>query len=386
MKNIIKDLILIFTLTAILLLAGCGGKTAEKTATNEKSEIVFGYVGPLTGDISFIGRQNKAAIELAVEEINTAGGVDGKTLKVIYEDGKGTGKDATNAAQKLINVDKVKVILGGAFSGETLAIAPIAEENKVLLFSAFSSNPDITNSGDFIFRNSPSDEDGGKTAAELIFNDKHKKVAILTENTDYAHGVRKVFKKKFIELGGEIVADEIYNMDSKDYRVQLTKIKATNPDAVFFNPQTGLSGGLAVKQAKELGINTPNYGTFVFSSGDALTNGGEALNELKFTDAPVLNKDDTRAVSFLDKYTSKYDKPASDYEIGARYDSVYLIKDAIESCKGVNTECMRDFLYDLEEYDGIIGKYSFDENGDLVGITFITKQIIDAEEGKIIEL
>jgi branched-chain amino acid transport system substrate-binding protein len=318
---------------------------------------------------------------MAVEEINSIGGINGRKIEVIYEDGKCNGKDAVTAAQKLINIDKVKIILGGACSGETLAVAPLAEQNKVILFSAFSTSPDITNAGDFVFRNAPSDAQNGKDSAELIFNDRHRNVAVLTENTDYGQSVRKVFKQRFEELGGKIVADEVYSPDSKDYRVQLTKIKAAKPDAVFFIPQNGISGGLAVKQAKELGINVPYYGIVVFSSGDALKAGGKALEGLVFTDTPGLSSENPKAVSFLEKFKSKYPAPASDYEIGARYDSVYIIANALKKC-GEDTECIKNYLYNMDWYNGVIGRYKFDQNGDVVGIKYVIKEI---KNGKVVE-
>ncbi len=386
LKKINKINVIIFL---ILFLTAC---TTTQVAQPAKEVIVtgikiykIGAIIPLTGDGASYGQGEKNAIELALEEINSKGGINGMKVEVIYEDGKCSGKDATTAANKLINVDNVKIILGGACSGETLAIAPIAEQNKVIVLSAFSSSSDITNAGDFIFRNSPSDVEGGEAIAEMIFNDGYKKVAVLTENKDYSQGVRKVFLQRFKKLGGEIIADEIFEMESKDYRIQLTKIKASKPEAIFFNPQTGLSGGLAVKQAKELLINIPYYGNFAFSSGDALTNAGNALNGFKFVDTPGLSKNNSKATSFLNKYLSKYSKPPSDYQIGARYDTVYIIKNAIESCGKIDTECIRDYLYAMPEYDGVIGKYEFDKNGDLEGINFAMKQIIDAEKGEIVE-
>lgn len=372
MKNTI-----IIVIALLLVVAGC-----TITGNVTKETIRMGVIAPLTGDAAAYGQSEKNAVELAVEEINSNGGIDGKLLEVIFEDGKCNGMDAVTAAQKLINVDRVKIILGGACSGETLAIAPLAEQNEVLVFSSFSSSPDLTDAGDFIFRNAPSDEIGGRDAVRMIYDDGHKRVAILSENTDYAQGVRRVAKEAFEEKGVEIVADELVEMESKDFRTQLVKIKASNPDAVFFNPQTGISGGLAVKQAKELEVNVPYYGTFVYSSGDALTNGGKALDGIKFTDAPGLSEKNEKAVLFLEEYLARYPKPASDYEAGARYDSVWIMEEAIGFC-GINTGCLRDYLYNLERHEGTIGVYSFDSNGDVEGINYAIKKIVN---GEVVEL
>lgn len=377
-----KSLKIVLSLVVLVLLVIIIAFSLNKKGP-EQLTIQFGFIGPLTGDGASYGQSEKNAVELAVKEINEKGGVNSKLLEIVYEDGKCEGIGSVTAANKLINLDKVKVILGGICSGETLAVSPITEENKVILFSAFSTNADITKAGDFVFRNAPSDLEGGKQAAEMVFNDGHRKAAVLSENTDYAQGVRNVFKEHFKALGGEITADEVYEPEDKDYRTQITKIKQSLPGAVFFSPQTGVSAGLSVKQTKEQKVNVPYYGTVLFSGGDALTNGGDALNGLKFVDAPGLSEDNPKAVSFLGKYLQNYPEPSSDYMVGARYDSVYLIAEAIESCEEVDTTCIRNYLYNLVEYDGVIGKYRFDQNGDLVGIKYIIKQIVG---GEIVEL
>ncbi len=386
-----SKILIIIIIIVIITLVGWYG-TSRKSNLSEfgpqesEEPIRIGFVAPLTGDLASYGQGEKAAVEMAVQEINAARGINGRLLEIIYEDGKCAGKEAVAAAQKLINVDGVKIILGGACSGETLSIAPLAEENEVILFSAFSTSPDITQAGDYVFRNAPSDLDGGKYGAEMMFDDRHRKIAILSENTDYNQGIRKVLIQRFKELGGEIVADEVYEMEMKDYRTHLAKIKENKPDAVFFNPQSGVSGGLTVKQADELGITVPYYGIVAFSSGDALASAGAALNGLKFVDAPGLSEDNEKAVAFLEKYLSEYTKPASDYQVGARYDSVHILAEAIESCGEVQTSCIRNYLYNLLEYDGVIGKYRFDRNGDLIGIKYIIKKVVDAEKGEIIEV
>src|SRR3989344_5758192 len=156
MKN---KLILILAILGLIFIIACGNK----------ENIRIGFIGPLSGDVASIGQSVKAAIELGVEEVNQAGGINGQPLEVIYEDGKCGPKDSTDAANKLINIDKVPVIIGGGCSSETLAAAPIAETSKVTLLSYCSSNPKITESGDYIFRTYPSDAFQGKVAAEKIY-------------------------------------------------------------------------------------------------------------------------------------------------------------------------------------------------------------------------
>lgn len=368
----------------VLLLIGC-------TPTPPKT-ITLGFISALSGDAAAYGATERNVVDMAVNEINAAGGIHdqlcmgdqlcagkGKQLQVVYEDGKCAGKEATLAAQKLINEDHVKIILGGSCSSETLAAAPIAEANKVILFSAFSSNPQITNAGDYIFRNSPSDTEGGKISAEMIVNRGYKKIGVLTENTDYALAVGEVFKTRAQELGAKIVADERFSQDEKDYRAQILKIKAAEPDAIFVNPQTGLTAGLAIKQIRELGLKTPLFSTFALNSPDALNGAGSAAEGVVFSDAPGIDETNLKATQLLKEYTSQYGKPAHDLLMTLRYDSVQILANALKQCDE-NTDCIKDYLYSIKDYPGASGTYGFDSHGDVDGLHFVVKQV---KNGKI---
>ena len=342
--------------------------------------IKVGFIAPLTGDAATYGMDEKNATTIAVEEINNAGGIKGRRLEVIYEDGKCTGKDAATAAQKLISIDKVKIILGGACSGETLSVAPIAEQNKIILFSAFSSSPDITKAGDYIFRNSPSDLDVAKGYAQFIVNKVgYKNIAIISENTDYAGGVRKVFNKEIEVLGGKIVADEAFKQGERDFRTNIARIKSSSPEAIFINPQSGVTGGLALKQIRDLGIQTPVFSVFVFGGKDAQEAAGPTANGLIYFDVVGLATE--KGKQFADKFTSRFGKiSGNDYDTGARYDSVYIIADALKKCSE-DTECIKNYLYNMNWYEGVIGKYKFDANGDVLGIEPLTPKVI--KDGKV---
>lgn len=383
--KIILGVVVVVVVVGLFYWGFTHNNQATGPATGEPIKI--GFIAPLSGDASSYGFGEKNAVEMALAEINQNGGVIGQPIEVIYEDGKCNGKDAVTAAQKLMEIDNVKIILGGGCSGETLAIAPVTEEKKVILFSAFSSNPSISQAGDFVFRNMMSDKDIAEATGISAVNDGYKKIAILSENTDYAQGVRKNMIAKLKNLGAEIVADEIYATNAKDFRTQLTKIKAANPEAIIFDPQASVAAGLSVKQSKEMGLNLPYYGVIAFSSPEALSIGGEALNGLKFTDAPGLVKSNPKAQKFLENYLAQYPQPSSDYDIGARYDSVYLMAEAIKSCKKVDSECIKNYLYNLPEYKGVIGNYHFDQNGDSVGLkTAALKVVKDAKAGIVEEI
>lgn len=376
MKKIITGIIVI-----VIIIFGISYFSKNSNQTVVKEPIKIGFIGPLSGDAASYGVDEKNSTILAVEEINEAGGINSRKLEIIYEDGKCSGKDAVSAAQKLINIDKVKIILGGACSGETLAIAPIAEQNKILLFSAFSSSPDITNSGDYIFRNSPSDLDVAKGYVRFIVNKAgYKKIAVMSENTDYASGVRKIFNEELRNMGGVVAADEVFKQGERDFRESITKIKTSGAEAIFINPQSGVTGGLALKQIKELGLKMPVFSVFVFSGKDAQEAAGLAANDLIYFDVAGLSAEE-KGKNFLNKFVSRFGKiGGTEYSAGSRYDSVYIIANALKECSE-NTECIKNFLYKMDWYYGIIGKYKFDMNGDMEGLVPLTPKII--RNGKI---
>src|SRR3989344_222432 len=235
-----KNSILTFLTILVIFMAACAPpqKVEEKELAKFQGSYKIGVMLPLTGDAAAVGLPEQRGIKIAIDEMNAKGGVNGRKLEAIYEDSKCNAKDGNAAAQKLVNVDKVKVIVGGVCSGATLGASPITEENKVILISPSATSPDITNAGDFVFRVAPSDAYAGIVTSDYAFNDlKTKKAALITETTDYAQGLRRVFKENFAKLGGEIVADETYNPEDTDFRTQVTKVKAASPEVIYLIPQ-----------------------------------------------------------------------------------------------------------------------------------------------------
>jgi len=197
---------LILTLSFLsLVLVGCGNNNLNQTV--KKESIKIGFIAPLSGDVANYGEMEKNVVDMATNEINNKGGINGKKLEVIYEDGKCNGKDAVTVVQKLINIDQVKIVLGGFCSTETLSIAPIAEDNKVIIFSSASSNPQISDSGDYVFRSVPKDTDWVPSAAKTIFANGFSEIGIITEKNDFTIGVAELFKNYFANQSG-FVLDE----------------------------------------------------------------------------------------------------------------------------------------------------------------------------------
>ncbi len=368
-----KGKLLVWAIVIVLVIVGIFLLSNSKPVSTEPIKI--GFVAPLTGPAAAYGEVEKNAVIMALEKINGSGETK-RNVEVIYEDGKCNGQDAATAAQKLINVDKVKIILGGLCSSETLAIAPISESNKVILFSAFSSSPAITNAGDYVFRNSPSDLDFGKADAQFIIKKGVKNIAIISENADYSQGVRTVMKNAFQNNGVNVIADEVFNSDVKDFRTQLTKIKSLKPEAIYINPGTSPDvAGIIPKEMKELGMtNTKIFGNYVLGDKVALKIGGSAMNGIIFSDYTDLALSNQ---AIIDQYKTEFQKdPANNYPLMARYDSVFIITDAIRSCGTDDSSCIKNYLYKMKSFSGALGTYRFDSNGDLLNKELAVHKII----------
>lgn len=333
----------------------------------ETGAIKIGAILPLTGDAATIGQNTRQAMELAVEEINNAGGINSRNLEIIFEDGKCGAKDSTNAANKLVNIDGVPIIIGGLCSSETLAAAPIAESNKVVLFSPCSTSPAVTTAGDYVFRDSPSDSFQGIYAADVVYNTLGKNnVAILYCLSDWCTAIKEVFKTKFTELNGTIVAEEGYEQTTKDLRTQLTKIKQAKPDALYFLGYTEASI-IGLKQIKELGINVSVIG------GDGWDD-PKIWNEVK--DAGEGVRYTLQYAALPESFKSKMKTKTGSEEITLctpnAYDAVNIIANVMNKA-GTNSIKIKDELYKVSNYQGVSGTITLDENGDLASADFVTK-------------
>lgn len=359
---------LFFGVVSALCLAACQPSSDDT--------IKLGMIGPLTGDISSYGQDILHGAEMAIEEVNAAGGINGKQVELIAEDGKCAGGDAASAAQKLVNVDKVIAILGGQCSGETLAAAPIAEAGKVVLLSSFSSNPQVSQAGSYVFRNYPSDALKTKAMAAYFAKKGVTKIAIITENNDFAVGFRDSLLKDV--PAGTVVFNELVEPGTKDFRSLITRMKSS--DFQMFVPNAGQTAvmGEMIKQAREAGISQPMISHDVADSADVLAAAGAEAKDIFLLNVPTVGQ----GTAFEDKFVSKYGVPKSAISSGAfAYDDAMLLMEGLKTAK-TSTE-LRDWMDALPSYSGVIGTFSFDENGDVVGVPYVLKTF---QDGKIVKL
>ncbi len=345
----------------------------------ETGPIKIGFIAPLTGDAAAYGEPIQRGVQLAVKQINDAGGVKGQPLEVIYEDGKCTGTDSASAAQKLINVDEVKYIIGGVCSSESFSIVPIAEAAKVLEISPGSSAPKLAGISPYFVRNNPNDNLTGATLIDHLAK-THKKVAIISERTEFAQGIKSVMLAEAQTKGMEIVISEDYDAETSDFRTILAKVKQENPDIVIVNPQTSANLIRIAQQARQLGITTQLACPGPFNDAAALQ--ASVLDGTIFAIAPGLSEAG-KGPAFIADYKATYDsEPAYAFYAGAAYDDVYLIMQAIEAVGNDSTK-VANYMRTFGSFEGTIGTYSFGQDGDLVGIPAIIEKI---EGGKSVRV
>lgn len=355
---------------AMLVLAGCNSKG---------SSIKIGSIGPLTGNYAVYGGDCKNGIELAVNEINAAGGVNGQQLELIAEDDEGSSEKSVSAYKKLVTKDGAKLIIGSLTSGCSIAISPLAQAQKIVQIAPAATAPALTDAGNFIFRTCYDDPFqgtvGGKFAAETL---GAKKAAILYDiSNDYSVGLTENFKIAFEANGGSIVSAETYSTGDKDFNAQLTKIKNVNPDVVYL-PDYYSTVALIVKQLRAQGIGAPIVGA---DGWDGLTEnaGDEVLNGF-YSNHYAADSTEPKVQNFVTNYKAKYNlAPTSFAALG--YDSVYMLKDAIEKAGSTDSEKVRSAL---EETNGdyVTGHLTFNEKHNPVKGAVIIELVKDSS-GKL---
>ena len=357
----------------VILLAVACDQEDEK---GEDSPFRIGVMESLTGAGETYGQVANNAKQMAMDEINAAGGIDGRRLELVVEDSKCSAHDAINAYNKLTDVDGMKIILGTSCSGAMLGVAPLAEADGVVLFSGLASNPDIANAGDYIFRTQISDLEVGVRTGDVLWADGVQALATITEETDYAEGVRRTSVAQFEKNGGRVIAEERYGSDTTDFRSQLTKLIEANPDAIHIAPQSEFSAGTIVKQAREQGYEGPIYGETITVGTTALNIAGDAATGLKaITAAPDPNN--AKAQEVLANFRKRFNYVTLPWHLGSAYDDVYI---AAECLKRTNddqdADGFRDCLYGIT-WSGALGdNYSFDEDGEVVGLARAVVEVL----------
>lgn len=356
MKNKFFHIIILALITILSVFNSCN---------NPKNNIKIGILFPMTGDAGEYGVKGRKAIELAVEQVNNTGGVNGENVVAIFEDSKADPSTGVTAIQKLISVDKVSAVVGDIVSSVSIPAAVVAEKNKVVMIAPTSSAPALTNAGAFIYRVWPSDLLEGSAAGNFAKQKGFKKAVVLHLNNDYGNQIAKIFKNNFESESQKIVGNEAYDPKAKNFRGMLTKIKSFNPDVIYIAGYYEDTGEL-LKESKELGINVQFIGATAIEDNKFLELAGKSAEGIIYPLASGfdVNSQELTTKQFVEAFTKKYNYEPGWVESHC-YDAFMLIVNAMKKTGKKDGESIRQYLDSMGSYKGVTGSIKFDANGDV---------------------
>jgi len=357
--------LLIIAVFAVVAFAGCsGGKESEYT---EPDEIIIGANYELSGAVAQYGAMTMEGIQLAVDEINAAGGINGKQVRLVVIDNKSDNNESKTVATRLATQEKVLAILGPATSGAVKATTTVSEQYGVPVITCSGTTDDVTvvngKVNQYIFRTCFNDSFQGNVMANFVTNDlKYKKAVILSDNSnDYSMGLAASFKNVFTENGGTVTAEENFTAGDKDFSAILTKIKGKDFDMIYL-PAYYEEAGLIIKQARSMGINAPIFGGDGFD--DTRLNeiaGNSNLNNVFFSGHYSSQDTTPIVVDFVKMYKEKTGKAPNSFN-ALGYDLAKFVLKAVEGAEKYTPEDVAKAIMQVKDFEGVTGTFTLDEN------------------------
>jgi branched-chain amino acid transport system substrate-binding protein len=369
--------------TAVALMAvGCEKKSAAPAAAPTAVQasvaqtgdtILIGEVFSLTGGEATFGTSSRNGIEMAIKAANAAGGIKGKKLETRVYDDQGKPEEAANAATRLVNQDHVTLILGEVASTNSIAMANVAQPAGIPMITPTSTNPKVTQIGDYIFRVCFIDPFQGFVMAKFARDNlKLNKVAVLRDlKSDYSTGLTDVFTRKFTEMGGKVVAVETYNKGDSDFRGQLTAIKRSAPDGIYV-PGYYNEVGVVARQAKELGLSVPIMGGDGWDSEKLFELGGSAMEGHYFSNHYSSDDPAPRVQNWVAAYKAAYGT-VPDSLATLAYDAAGVAIDAMKRATDLTEKSIRDAIAQTKDYPGVAGNITLDAGRNAVKPAVVLK-------------
>lgn len=360
-----RRLLPLFAAAALAALGGCkksGGESGAPagSAAAATGPIVIGHYASMTGSTAHFGQDTDKAARLLVDEVNQAGGVLGRQLKLVTLDTRGDSAEAANAVSRLIDVEKVSAVVGEVASSLSLAGGRVAQRRKIPMISPSSTNPKVTEVGDYVFRVCFLDPFQGKVMAVFARNNlKLDKVAILRDvKNDYSIGLADAFKTAFTAAGGTIAVEQSYSQGDTDFSAQLTAIKGTPAQAIFV-PGYYSEVGTIARTAQRLGLKLPLLGGDGWDAPDLVKIGGDAIDGSYFSNHFALDAATPKASKFVADFTAKYGiAPTGLGALG--YDALAVLVDAMRRAKSAEPALLRDAIAATTDFEGVTGKIKLD--------------------------
>jgi branched-chain amino acid transport system substrate-binding protein len=362
MKKCLSQLLLVTGLCALLASFGCN-KPSGGGGGGGAGAIKVGEFASLTGKEAAFGNSSHKGTVLAVEDINAAGGISGKKMDLITEDNRSTPGESATVVRKLISRDQVIAVLGEVASGRSLEGASICQPNKIPMISPSSTKPEVTEKGDYIFRVCFIDPFQGKVLATFGRQTlKADNVAMLVDAAaPYSVGLASNFKETFIGMGGKITVEQKFSSGDKDFKAQLTAIKAANPQAIFA-PCYYTEAGLIVRQARELGITCVIFGGDGWEAPELLELGGKAMEGTYYSTHYSAEDSSPKVQEFVKKFKARWNGEVPDAMAALGYDSAMVLADAIKRAGTTEEPKLRDAIAATKDFDGVTGKTALDEH------------------------
>ena len=351
-------------LIASIVIASLLSACQPQSSGGDKVRI--GVFMSTTGSTANFGISSVNGIKLAADEINAAGGINGKQVELLVQDDRSDASEAATIVTKFVTQDQVHAIIGEVASSRSIAAAPIAQNAKIPMLTPSSTNPEVTKKGDFIFRSCFIDPYQGAAIAQFAAKTLGAKTAaiMVDRKNDYSTGLEKVISNIFSRMGGRIVATQSYQEGDQDFNAQLTSLKGSNPEVIFV-PGYYNDVGLIAKQARDKGITVPLIGGDGWDSEQLYKIGGTALNGSYFTNHYSPFDTDPRVVKFVNDYKSRYSS-TPDALAATAYDAANIMFDAIKRSKSLSGQDIRDALAATNAFPGVTGTVTFNQQRDAV--------------------
>ncbi|HEY4426309.1 MAG TPA: ABC transporter substrate-binding protein [Pyrinomonadaceae bacterium] len=355
MKRILIASIVIASLLSACQNQGGGG-----------DKVRIGVFMSTTGTTANFGISSVNGIKMAADEINAAGGINGKQVELLVQDDRSDASEAATIVTKFVTQDQVHAVIGEVASTRSLAAAPIAQNAKIPMLTPSSTNPDVTKKGDFIFRSCFIDPYQGAAIAQFAAKTLGAKTAaiMVDRKNDYSTGLEKVIDQTFTKFGGKIVATQSYQEGDQDFNAQLTSLKGSNPEVIFV-PGYYNDVGLIAKQARDKGITVPLIGGDGWDSEQLYKIGGTALNGSYFTNHYSPYDTAPNVVKFVNDYKKRYNS-TPDALAATAYDAANIMFDAVKRSKSLSGPDIRDALQATNAFPGVTGTVTFNQNRDAV--------------------
>lgn len=371
---------LLLILALILPSLSCARSIEDGSVDN--GPIRIGYFGDLSGPTFNFGQSAKNGVLLAAAEINQAGGINGRKIDVVIEDDLGSPERAATVVNKLVHQDKVVALIAGGASGSSLAAGPNAQAAKVPMISPSSTNPAVTQIGDYIFRACFIDAFQGEVMARFAINTlKAKKAAIMLDyNSPYSRGLTDFFELSFTKLGGEVVSKQSYTQGDTDFKGQISSIKAAAPDVIYL-PGYYEEVAIIAKQARQLGLDGPLLGGDGWDATELWPLAGDAINGSYISNHYSSDDPSPAIQKFAQDYRTQSGNLTPDAHAALAYDAMRFLAQAIEHA-GVEGPKLRDALAATKNFSGVTGMISMDKDRNAVKPAVVLK----LEDGRYIYL